>query len=62
MDVKATRKTLGLSQAALAEQLGVTQTTISRFEAGDLIPNARTLLALEALLARQSRKARGRAA
>ncbi len=50
MNFKDTRKALGLSQADLAEKLDVDQGTISRFETGDLIPNARTLLALEALL------------
>lgn len=50
MDIAATRKALSLSQADLAAKLGVNQATVSRLETGDLIPNARTLLALEALL------------
>lgn len=58
MDITATRKALGLSQAALAAQLGVSQGTISRFESGELKPNARTILALEALLMRSRKKDR----
>lgn len=51
MDIAQARKTLKLSQAQLAEALGVNQTTISRFENGDLVPNVRTVLAIRALLA-----------
>lgn len=49
MDITATRKALGLSQAALAEKLGVTQSTVSRWEKN---PDPRTILALEALKAK----------
>ncbi len=51
MDFAAARKTLNLSQAELAERLGVNQATVSRFENGDLTPNIRTVLAMRALLA-----------
>jgi transcriptional regulator with XRE-family HTH domain len=49
MDVKETRKALGLTQTELAERLGVTQATISRFETGEMELDNRTKLALEAL-------------
>lgn len=51
-DMKGIRTRLGLSQVALAEKLGVHQSTISRFESGDLPLDERTALALEALAAR----------
>lgn len=57
MDIAQTRKSLGLSQTALAALLGVNQATVSRFERGELEPNARTLLALEALIARRGQTA-----
>lgn len=50
MDMREARKALDLSQAELAARLGVHQTTISRFETGDLEVDARTGLALRALL------------
>lgn len=50
-----TRRTLELSQAELAAKLGVHQTTVSRFETGDLPVDERTALALDALLFRASR-------
>lgn len=49
MDVKAARNDLNLSQAQLAEKLGVTQATVSRLETGKLPVDERTKLALEAL-------------
>lgn len=52
MDIASTRKALGLSQAELAEALGISQTTVSRFETGHLEPNKRTILAIEALQAK----------
>lgn len=51
-DIASRRKALGLSQAELAEKLGLHQSTISRFERGELALDARTMLALEALSAR----------
>lgn len=54
MDISAARKTLGLSQDELAQKLGVTQSTVSRLENGDIPPNERTKLAMEALLNRAS--------
>lgn len=51
-DFKAIRLDLGLTQAELAAKLGLHQTTISRFETGDLLVDGRTRLALEALTAR----------
>lgn len=49
MDLKATRQALRLTQSELAEKLGVTQATVSRFETGDLQVDERTKLAIEAL-------------
>ena len=45
----AIRKELKLSQAELADKLGVHQSTVSRFETGDLSLDKRTELALLAL-------------
>jgi transcriptional regulator with XRE-family HTH domain len=49
MDILTLRKSRRLSQADLAAMLGVTQSTISRFESGELAIDTRTALALEAL-------------
>lgn len=57
MDIKSYRERTGLTQADLASRLGVTQSTVSRFETGALAVDARTRLALEAIesaLANQS--------
>lgn len=45
------RNALRLTQADLAGKLGVHQSTISRFERGELATDQRTLLAAKALLA-----------
>lgn len=50
--IRDIRRTLGLSQAELGAALGVHQTRISRMETGALPVDARTKLALEALLHR----------
>lgn len=49
MDIKAIRERHGVSQAELASRLGVTQSTVSRLETGELKINQRTRLAMEAL-------------
>lgn len=49
MDIRDIRRGLGLTQNELATKLGLHQTTISRFETGDLPVDERTLLALDAL-------------
>ena len=49
-EIKAIRDSLGLTQAQLAAQLGVTQSSVSRFETGEIIPDRRTILAMQALL------------
>jgi len=49
LDMAAIRKELNLTQAELAVKLGVHQTTISRFETGELPLDLRTKLALELL-------------
>ncbi len=45
------RRALGISQAEMAERLGLSQSSISRFETGELTLDKRTLLAARALLA-----------
>jgi transcriptional regulator with XRE-family HTH domain len=49
LDITAIRKELNLTQLELAEKLGVTQGTVSRFETGALPLDKRTELAIEAL-------------
>jgi transcriptional regulator with XRE-family HTH domain len=51
LDLTSIRKELSLTQAELAEKLGVHQTTISRFETGELPLDERTALAVLALKA-----------
>ncbi len=53
--IKQTRRALGVTQAELATLLGLNQSTISRLESGALEVDARTALALEALVARGHR-------
>ncbi|MGH2346469.1 MAG: helix-turn-helix domain-containing protein, partial [Chloroflexota bacterium] len=48
-DIRALRKSLGLTQAGLGERLGVTNVTVSRWESGTFAPDNRALAALEAL-------------
>jgi transcriptional regulator with XRE-family HTH domain len=49
-DIQTIRKALGLSQSEMADRLGLNQSTISRFERGDLPLDKRTLLAAQLLL------------
>jgi transcriptional regulator with XRE-family HTH domain len=58
MDIRATRRALGLSQAGLADKLGLNQATISRFETGNLPIDERTKLAIEAIAARAPKPSR----
>ena len=51
-NIRSTRTELGLNQVELAKLLGLHQSTISRFESGDLPVDGRTRLALDALLMR----------
>lgn len=48
-DLRTIREELGLSQAEMADKLGLHQTTISRFETGSLPVDKRTELAILAL-------------
>jgi transcriptional regulator with XRE-family HTH domain len=48
-DMRTIREALKLTQVELAERLGVHQTTVSRFETGELPLDRRTELALLAL-------------
>lgn len=49
LDIAEIRRELNLTQAELAAKLGLHQTTISRFETGDMPLDLRTKLAIEAL-------------
>lgn len=44
------REALGLTQSEMAERLGLNQSTISRLERGDLVPDKRTMIAARTLL------------
>lgn len=50
-DICSARKMLGLSQEKLAEALGVSRNTISRWERGECSPNAAKMAELERMLA-----------
>jgi len=49
IDVASIRARLGLSQTALAQQLGVDQSTVSRWETGELSPSGPALILLRQL-------------
>ncbi len=49
-NISSRRRTLGLTQAALAERLGVDTETLSRFERGKHVPSLATLEKLASLL------------
>lgn len=49
-DIRAVREKLAMSQEKLAEQLGVTRNTVSRWELGGARPSAKNLIALNRLL------------
>lgn len=50
--ISKSRKALGWTQAQLAERLGVTHSTVSRIENGDIPLNIRTQIALEVIFKR----------
>jgi len=50
-EIKDIRVHLGLTQAEMAERLGITQPTLSRLESGIIAANKRTLLAAHSLKA-----------
>lgn len=56
-DIRAIRSQLRLTQIEFADHLGLHQSTISRFETGELEVDKRTLLAAQALLAASPNKA-----
>lgn len=49
-DLRAIRKSLGLTQAEMAERLGINQSNISRMEKGAIAINRRTLIAARTLM------------
>jgi transcriptional regulator with XRE-family HTH domain len=51
MDMRTIRRELNLSQAEFADKLGLHQSTVSRFETGELPIDRRTELAILALSA-----------
>ena len=54
INIKQARQTLGLTQAALAKELGFKRSQIiSNMESGDTVPQKRTLMAVECLLRRK---------
>jgi transcriptional regulator with XRE-family HTH domain len=64
-EIKTIRESLGMTQAQLAAELGITQSTVSRLETGDITPDRRTMLAAHALKSpdvRRTPKERERAA
>ena len=48
-NIRDIRRQLGLTQCEMADRLGLNQSTISRFERGDLPVDKRTMLAARAL-------------
>src|ERR1700733_10667428 len=48
--IRALRRSLGLTQAAFGDLLGVTNVTISRWESGAFEPDNRAMAALEAMV------------
>jgi len=56
-NIQTIREALGLSQAEMAEALGLHQSSISRLETGVLPTDKRTLLAAQALLAKKQEAA-----
>lgn len=53
MDIREARKALNLTQAELAEKLGVDHSAISRYETGAVAPDKRTMIALSAIFAQE---------
>ncbi len=56
-DIRDIRRQLGLTQSEFADRLGLHQSTISRFENGELPIDKRTALAAKALLASSPQQA-----
>lgn len=48
-ELRRIRKALGLTQSEFADRLGLHQSTVSKFETGELPIDKRTLLAAQAL-------------
>lgn len=50
LNIKLAREALGLSQAALAERMGLHQTTVSLWEMGDRSPKRPSVYFIETML------------
>lgn len=48
--IKTIREALDVSQAVMADMLGIHQSTLSRLESGEIPTNKRTLIAAQSLL------------
>lgn len=59
INIEALRKKTGLSQAAIAAKLGVHQTTVQRWEKGDLPMKPRDEFAVQVAIDALSSEARG---
>jgi DNA-binding transcriptional regulator YiaG len=53
-DIRSIRQQLRMTQAALADALGVTQATVSKWERGELPVRTRDLMAAQLLLQRSA--------
>lgn len=50
------RKALGISQTEMADRLGLHQSSISRLERNEIVPDKRTMIAAQALLSAAHRQ------
>lgn len=55
--IKTIREALDVSQAVMADMLGIHQSTLSRLESGEIPTNKRTLIAAQSLLAQPKQDA-----
>jgi transcriptional regulator with XRE-family HTH domain len=58
--IRLARKKLGITQAELANDLGVASNTVARWERGELTPRPIVLVALKGLLTKKPAKAKAK--